>query len=200
MLSSNMVEAGGFVRSSPGVDRPDLQFHLVPGLRSHRGRFMEWGHGLTLSTCVLRPKSRGSITRAGPDGPPQIDLGLLADQEDMDLMLKGVRIARSILSQTPFAKYGLSEVIPGRDAQTDDDLRVYLRRYAQTVYHPVGTCQMGTGPEAVVTPRLQVAGIAGLRVADASIMPRLISGNTNAPTIMIAEKAADMILDDARAS
>lgn len=197
MLSSNMVEAGGFVRSGPEVDRPDIQFHLVPGLRSHRGRFMEWGHGLTLSTCILRPKSRGSVSRKAPAGSPEVDLGILREAEDMDLLLKGTKIARRILAQPPLGRYRLREVIPGPEAADDDALRAYLRQYTQTVHHPVGTCAMGTGPDAVLDPRLAVRGVAGLRVVDASVMPRLVSGNTNAPVIMIAEKAADLIMERA---
>lgn len=198
MLASNMVEAGGFVRTSPSEPRPDIQFHIIPGLKSHRGRMVEYGHGLSLHTCVLRPESRGSVTRTAASGAPDIDLGLLTHDADLERLLKGVRMARSLLRQSPMAKHGLSEVIPGNDIQSDDDLRAYIRAQARTVYHPVGTCTMGTGPDAVVSPRLKVHGVQGLRVVDASIMPRIISGNTNAPAIMIAEKAADMIRADRR--
>ncbi len=196
MFSSNMVEAGGFVRSSPAEDRPDLQFHLIPGLKSHRGRMFEIGHGLSLHTCILRPDSRGSLTRTGPDGPPEIDLGLLEATSDQDRMLKGVKLARQILSSPPLARHGLTEVIPGAEAQSDDALMDHIRTHTRTVYHPVGTCAMGTGPDAVVDPKLKVRGLEGLRVVDASIMPKIVSGNTNAPTIMIAEKAADLITAD----
>lgn len=196
MLASNMVEAGGFVRSSPAEPRPDIQFHIIPGRKSHRGRMVEYGHGVSVHTCVLRPESRGSVTRRGPDGPPLIDLGLLRAEADMERLLRGVRLARAILRQPPMARHGLAEVIPGEGVEDDDGLRAYIRAHARTVYHPVGTCAMGTGPEAVVDPRLRVHGVAGLRVVDASIMPRIVSGNTNAPAIMIAEKAADMIVQD----
>jgi choline dehydrogenase len=196
MLASNMVEAGGFVRTSAAEPRPDIQFHIIPGLKSHRGRMVEYGHGMSLHTCVLRPLSRGSVTRNATDGSPVIDLGLLSDDADLETLLKGVRIARSIMQQSPMAKHGLTEVIPGAAVQDDDALRDYIRAQARTVYHPVGTCAMGTGPDAVVSPRLKVHGIQGLRVVDASIMPRIVSGNTNAPAIMIAEKAADMIRAD----
>lgn len=199
MLASNMVEAGGFVRSSPAEPRPDIQFHIIPGRKSHRGRMVEYGHGVSVHTCVLRPESRGSVARGGPDGPPVIDLGLLRERADMERLLRGVRLARAILRQPPMARHGLAEVIPGEGIEDDEGLRAYIRAHARTVYHPVGTCAMGTGPEAVVDPRLRVHGVLGLRVVDASIMPAIISGNTNAPAIMIAEKAADMIVQDRRA-
>lgn len=200
MLASNMVEAGGFVRSSPAEPRPDIQFHFIPGRKSHRGRMVEYGHGVSLHTCVLRPESRGSVTRTSPDGPPLIDLGLLDHPRDMARLLRGVKIAREILATPPLSDLGLTEVVPGADARSDDALRAHIRAQARTVYHPVGTCAMGTGPDAVVTPRLAVRGISGLRVVDASIMPSIVSGNTNAPTIMIAEKAAEMIVEDRKAA
>jgi choline dehydrogenase-like flavoprotein len=132
-------------------------------------------------------------------GAPVIDLGLLREESDMARLLKGVKLARQILAQGPMAKHGLTEVIPGDGVQDDDGLRTYIRANARTVYHPVGTCAMGVGPMAVVDPRLKVHGIKGLRVVDASIMPTIVSGNTNAPAIMIAEKAAEMILQDRKA-
>jgi choline dehydrogenase len=200
MLSSNMVEAGGFVRSDPTEQRPDLQLHIIPGRKSHRGRMIEYGHGISLHTCVLRPASRGSVTRSNLDGAPNIDLGLLTEEADMTRLLRGVRLARAILQQQPIARHGLTEIIPGAAAQSDDDLRAFIRANARTVYHPVGTCAMGTGPQAVVDNRLKVHGVKCLRVVDASIMPTIVSGNTNAPAIMIAEKAADMILEDRKRS
>jgi choline dehydrogenase-like flavoprotein len=196
MLSSNMVEAGGFVRSQASEERPDLQFHLIPGRKSLRGRLVEYGHGVSLHTCVLQPKSRGTITRTSPDGPPQIDLGLLTHEDDMTRLIHGVKLARQILAQTPMAKYGLTELLPGADTQSDESIADFIKAEARTVYHPVGTCAMGVGPNAVVDPRLRVHGMPRLRVVDASIMPKIVSGNTNAPAIMIAEKAADMILED----
>lgn len=193
MLTSNMVEAGGFVRTSPGEPRPDIQFHLIPGRKSHRGRMFEYGHGVSLHTCILRPDSRGSVTRTSPDGPAAIDLGLLTDPRDMARLTKGVAMARDILRQKPFARLGLSEIIPGEGVT---DLEPFIRANARTVYHPVGTCAMGTGAKAVTDPALRVHGLRGLRIADASIMPTIVSGNTNAPAIMIGEKAADLILND----
>jgi choline dehydrogenase len=196
MLSSNMVEAGGFVRSQPSEQRPDIQFHIIPGRKSHRGKMFEYGHGISLHCCVLRPESRGSVTRSSPNGAPDIDLGLLREDSDLETLLRGVKLARNILQEQPMARHGLTEIVPGMAAQTDEDLRNAIRAHARTVYHPVGTCAMGTGPDAVVDPELKLYGLEGLRVVDASIMPRIVSGNTNAPAIMIAEKAADMILAD----
>lgn len=196
MLASNMVEAGGFVRSDPGEPRPDLQFHLIPCRKSHRGRMVEYGHGISLHTSVLRPESRGSVSRTSPDGPPRIDLGLLTADNDMTRLLHGVRLARAILGQPRLSRHGLTEILPGHGVQSDEDLRAFIRANARTVYHPVGTCAMGTGHQAVVDPRLKVHGVKRLRVVDASIMPNIVSGNTNAPAIMIAEKAADLILED----
>ncbi len=196
MLASNMVEAGGFVRSSPTEARPDIQFHLIPGRKSHRGRMIEWGHGVSLHTCVLRPESRGAVTRNAPNGAPVINLGLLTADADMSRLLRGIQLARSILRQPPMARHGLTEIIPGDGVDDDEGLRAYIRANARTVYHPVGTCAMGIGPNAVTDLRLRVRGIKGLRVVDCSIMPTIVSGNTNAPAIMIGEKAADMIRQD----
>lgn len=194
MLASNMVEAGGFVRSAPDVGSPDLQFHFIPGRKSHRGRMIEWGHGVSLHACVLRPKSRGSVTLDNT-AALQIDLGLLTHEDDVHLLTKGVKLARDILRQAPFVPYRLEEILPGED--TDDaELESFVRAHARTVYHPVGTCAMGHGPQAVTAPDLKVHGMSNLRVVDASIMPTIVSGNTNAPTIMIAEKAADLIAQD----
>lgn len=200
MLSSNMVEAGGFVRSRPSEPRPDLQFHFIPGLKSHRSRMVEYGHGVSLHTCLLRPHSRGSVTRKGKQGPPLIDLGLLSDQRDMDRLLRGVHLARSILQSTPLAQHGLSEVLPGETVTDETALQSYIRAQARTVYHPVGTCKMGSDGSCVVDPQLRVIGLKNLRIADASIMPTIVSGNTNAPAIMIGERAADFILNERQSS
>ena len=199
MFSSNMVEAGAFIRSSASEDRPDLQFHIIPARKSHRGRMVEWGHGVSLHTCVLRPESRGSVRRSRPNGAPDIDLGLLANDADLDRLVKGVELARNILRSGPMAKHQLTELMPGAGVTDRNGVADYVRANARTVYHPVGTCAMGVGPEAVVDPKLRVRGVRGLRVVDASVMPTIVSGNTNAPTIMIAEKAAQMILQDRRA-
>jgi choline dehydrogenase len=159
---------------------------------------LEYGHGVSVHCCVLRPESRGSVTRSGPTGAPDIDLGLLRAPADLETLLRGVKLARKILQEQPMAQHGLTELVPGEGVQSDDALREAIRSHARTVYHPVGTCAMGTGPLAVVDPALKLHGMTGLRVVDASIMPTIISGNTNAPAIMIAEKAADMIINENR--
>lgn len=195
-FTSNMVEAGGFIRSTPQEERPDLQLHFIPGRKSHRGKMLEYGHGMSLHTCLLRPKSRGRVTLGSPNGAPNIDLGLLTNRDDVTRLMRGIGIARNIMAQPQMTQHGLTEILPGEDVQDDAALESFLRTHSRTVYHPVGTCRMGSDDGAVVDPQLRVRGIDGLRVADASIMPQIVSGNTNAAAIMIGEKAADMILED----
>lgn len=199
LFNSNVVEAGGFWRSDPSLERPDIQFNFMPGRKSHRGRLIEWGHGISLHVSVMRPKSRGSITLdpVNPGGPIRIDPALLREQEDADAMIRGLKRAREILRSRPFEPYGIQEIIPGDGREDDADLEAFARERGSTIYHPVGTCAMGVGEDAVVTPRLKLRGVQGLRVADASIIPSIMGGNTNAPAIMIGEKAASMIREDA---
>jgi choline dehydrogenase-like flavoprotein len=192
-LTTNYVEAGGFARTPLAEALPDVQFHFVPGYRSHRGRLFEWGHGYAVHTCVLRPKSIGEL-RLDRSGKPVIDFNFLSDPEDAKVLIEGLKLARKILADQQFDGIRGTEMLPGKDVQTDEQLMTYVREYAATVFHPVGTCKMGVDPMSVVGPDLKVHGIEGLRVVDASIMPTLISGNTNAPCIMIGEKAAEMIL------
>jgi choline dehydrogenase-like flavoprotein len=192
-LTTNYVEAGGFARTPLAEALPDVQFHFVPGYRSHRGRLFEWGHGYAVHTCVLRPKSIGQL-RLDRHGKAVIDFNFLSDPEDAKVLIEGLKLARRILADQQFDAIRGTEMLPGKHVQTDEQLMAYVREYAATVFHPVGTCKMGVDPMSVVGPDLKVHGIEGLRVVDASIMPSLISGNTNAPCIMIGEKAADMIL------
>jgi choline dehydrogenase len=156
--------------------------------------------GFSASVCQLRPESRGSlrIKSADPSVPPEIRINYLATETDRAAFIDGIRILRKILAAPALKPYTLEEVDPGAKVVSDEDLLAYCRRTGSTVYHPTSTCRMGSDPLAVVDQRLRVHGIEGLRVVDASIMPDLMSGNTNAPTIMIAEKASDMILQDAR--
>ena len=161
MLASNMVEAGGFVRSQACEPRPDIQFHLIPGRKSHRGRMVEYGHGVSLHSCVPRPESRGSVSRSRPGGAPDIDLGLLTSDADLTRLLRGLRLARALLQRAPMARHSLTEIIPGQDVQSDEALIPFIRANARTVYHPVGTCAMGTGAGAVVDARLRVHGLRG---------------------------------------
>jgi choline dehydrogenase-like flavoprotein len=195
MLTSNVTEAGGFLRSAPGVPRPDLQLHFSTGIVDDHARRTHIETGVTLHVCVLRPESRGTVTLAAPDPalPPRIDPQFLTAAPDRELLRRGARIAHRILAAEPLARYGGRFVYGGPDP-SDDDLDVLIRDHADTIYHPVGTCRMGADRNAVVDPALRVRGIDGLRVADASVMPTLVSGNTQAPSAMIGEKAADLIL------
>jgi choline dehydrogenase len=197
--SSNVAEAGGFVRTAAAPDaRPDAQLHFVPAQLDDHGRHRLPGHGFTIHTCVLRPASRGqvSLRSANPADKVAIRANYLSAPEDLAGMLAGVRLVREIAAAAPFDRYRGEELYPGNDATDDAALTAAIRAKAETIYHPVGTCRMGADGDdtAVLDTRLRVRGLQGVRVVDASVMPTLISGNTNAPTIMIAEKAADSIL------
>ncbi len=195
MLTTNFAEAGGFVKSAAGEAIPDLQFHFVIGKLIDHGRKSTFGHGYSCHVCVLRPKSRGSVRLAStnPLAAPLIDPNFLDDADDMTRMIKGFRLMRAMLAQPALAQYGGRELSRSATATTDAEIEAFIRGQADSIYHPVGTCKMGADSMAVVDTALCVHGIEGLRVVDASIMPRIVGGNTNAPTIMIAEKAADMI-------
>ncbi|TCP97411.1 choline dehydrogenase-like flavoprotein [Sphingomonas sp. PP-F2F-A104-K0414] len=198
-LTTNAAEAGGFVRSTPDADRPDIQFHFVVGLIDNHGRKMHLKPGLSLHVCLLRPKSRGNVRLAdgAADSHLLIDPNFLDHPDDLAGLVRGVRKADEILNQPAIARFGGRPLYPS--GSTNDEIVASIRRHADTVYHPVGTCRMGSDANSVVDPALRVRGVQGLRVVDASIMPTLISGNTQAPAAMIGEKAADMILADALA-
>ncbi len=196
-MTTNYAEAGGFAKSSPDVAVPDLQFHFVPAILENHGRDTVKEAGFSGHVCVLRPESRGTVrlASADPAAAPLIDPGFLTDDRDMDVMKKGVRLLHRILTAPPLSRHG------GRDRNAtplDDDaaLEQLIRNRADTVYHPVGTARMGSDDDAVCDTSLRVRGVEGLYVADASIMPRLISGNTNAPSIMIGERCADFVRAD----
>jgi choline dehydrogenase-like flavoprotein len=195
LLTSNVAEAGGFIKSKPSEPTPDLQFHFVVGKLVNHGRTTVLGHGYSCHVCVLRPKSRGSVRLASSDplAHPLIDPGYLSHRDDLDRMVAGFKIMRRVLGQEALTSLGGTESAKSADAHSNQEIEQFIRNNADTIYHPVGTCRMGRGPLDVVDAELRVHGIAGLRVVDASIMPRIVSGNTNGPTIMIAEKAADLI-------
>jgi choline dehydrogenase len=201
-MTSNSAEGGGFVKSSPEQPLPDLQFHFTPAHLDGHARTLRhalstlWGHGYALHVCVLRPRSRGYIglRSADPAADPLIEPRYLSDPADLRLMIEGVRAARRVLAAAAFDPYRGAEIFPGTAANSDEQIARFIRRKAETIYHPVGTCKMGHDDMAVVDDQLKVHGIDGLRVADASIMPSLIGGNTNAPVMMIAEKAAELVL------
>ena len=195
---SNIAEAGAFVRSALAEDeRPDVQLHFVPAQLDDHGRNRLPGHGFTVHACALRPLSRGRIAlrSARPGERPRIEPGYLAEKRDLAVLIEAVRLSRALIAAAPFAPYRGPEVFPGAAAVTDTDIERVIRHKAETIYHPVGTCRMGSDANSVVDPRLRVRGAECLRVADASVMPRLIGGNTNAATIMIAEKAAELLLE-----
>ena len=193
-LSSIMVEAGGFVRSRPDLDRPDLHFIFTPMLHD-RAEYLPRHHGFTVHVNALRPKSRGRITlrSSAPADAPVLEPDLVSHDDDLRLLVTGLRIARRIIAAPALARFRADELSPGPAVESDAALADFVRTTVATVFHPVGTCKMGTDPMAVVDPSLRVHGIESLRVIDASIMPEIVSGNTNAPTIMIAEKGAALI-------
>jgi choline dehydrogenase-like flavoprotein len=201
MLTTNFAEAGAFLRSSSDLPAPDLQLHFVIAKLVDHGRKTVLGHGYSNHVCLLNPKSRGSVQLDSPDplAPPRIDPNFLGDASDLDRMVAGFKLARKILAQPALAALGGKEFASSANAQSDVEIAQFIRQYADTIYHPVGSCRMGTGPMDVVDAELRVRGIDGLRVVDASIMPSVVSGNTNAPVIMIAEKASDMIRAASRA-
>ena len=193
-LSSIMVEAGGFVASQPDADRPDLHFIFTPMLHD-RAEYLPRGHGFIVHVSALRPKSRGRIRlrSASPADAPSLQPDLLSHDDDRRLLVQGLRIARRIIAAPALAPFRTEELSPGPTVDSDVALSDYVRGTVATVFHPVGTCKMGIDAMAVVDPSLRVRGIENLRVIDASIMPEIVSGNTNAPTVMIAEKGADLI-------
>ncbi|CAN7208123.1 choline dehydrogenase [Acidovorax sp. LjRoot129] len=195
MLTTNFAEAGGFIKSDPGEQEPDLQLHFVIGKLVDHGRKTVLGHGYSAHVCLLQPKSRGAVTLASKDpmALPLVDPQFLTDPDDMQRMVRGFKRLREILQQPALAQYGAKELAASAGAQTDAQIEQFIRQYADTIYHPVGSCRMGPGAMDVVDSELRVHGLTGLRVVDASIMPRIVSGNTNAPTVMIAEKAVDLL-------
>ena len=198
MFTSTVAEAGGFIKSSDEKNIPDLQLHFAPAMVIDHGRTSVWGHGLSCHVCLLRPKSRGEVTlnSADPLDDPLIDPKFLSHPDDVKDLVAGYKKMMSILNKDPVGKYTSSHTQRPINLNDDKDIEQAIREDADTVYHPVGTCKMGSDEMAVVDNKLKVHGIESLRVVDASIMPTLIGGNTNAPTIMIGEKASDMIISD----
>jgi choline dehydrogenase-like flavoprotein len=196
-LTSNIAEAGGFISVTPGAREAEVQFHFLPVRIENHGRTHVRGYGYSLHCCCLQPKSRGELRLASGNAArhPSINPRYLEHEDDARIMLAGLRVGRGILAAPRFERFKAREVDPGTAAETDADLLAFIRERAETIYHPVGTCRIGRPDDAasVVDPQLRVIGVDGLRVVDASVMPTLIRGNTNAPTIMIAERAADLI-------
>ncbi|WP_052368302.1 GMC family oxidoreductase [Algiphilus aromaticivorans] len=193
-LTSNVAEAGGFLRSDPSLAAPDLQLHFAVAILDDHGRKLHSGHGYSCHVCLLTPKSRGRVGlhSANPMAAPRIDPAFLSEDEDLERLVKGFRRMQEILNAPAMARHRGRDIYTAH-VRTDEQIRSAIRQRADTVYHPVGTCRMGRDSDAVVDEQLRVHGVAGLRVVDASIMPTVVRGNTNAPTIMIGEKAAEMI-------
>ena len=194
MLSTPFAEGAAFLKTESHLERADIQLHFVISIVDDHARKLHMGHGFSCHVCVLRPKSRGSVglSSADPMAPPRIDPQFLSDPEDLAVLMKGARKTRQLMQTAPLAGFIHKELFI-KEEPDDAALEQHIRSRSDTIYHPVGTCKMGQDDMAVVDPELKVRGLEGLRVVDASVMPRLIGGNTNAPTIMIAEKAADMI-------
>jgi choline dehydrogenase len=192
--------SGAFFKTNPRLASPDIQIHFLPFSTDRMGEKLHSFSGFSASVCQLRPESRGSlrIKSADPTVPPEIRINYLATETDRAAFIEGLKVLRKILSAPALKPYVAEEVAPGPKISSDEELLSFCRQTGSTVYHPTSTCRMGNDPLAVVDQRLRLRGIEGLRVVDASIMPDLMSGNTNAPTVMIAEKASDMILEDAR--
>jgi choline dehydrogenase len=191
MLTSNVGEAAAFVRTRPELEAPDLELIFAPVLYVEEGLAPPPSHGVSIASVGLQPRSRGSVRLRGPDPlePPDIDPGYLTDPEDLRVLIEGVKLARRIAGAGPLEPWVQGERPPGAEAQTDDQIAEWIRANAHTIYHPVGTCALGR----VVDAELRVRGVDGLRVADASVIPRLVRGHTHAATTMIAERAADLI-------
>lgn len=197
LITTNFAECGGFIKSSNEQVLPNLQLHFVVALVDNHARTMHTGHGISCHVCLLNPKSRGTIKISGPsiDDPLLIDPDFYSDESDLEEMVKGFKMTKQLMESNAF-KSVIKQDLFTAHVQTDEDIRQVLRDRSDTVYHPVGSCKMGVDNMAVVDARLRVYGIQNLRVVDASIMPFVVNGNTNAPAIMIAEKAVDMIRED----
>jgi choline dehydrogenase len=197
--TSNGLEAGGFLKTRPELEMPDVQLHFVAAVMRDHGRGEPYGHGYTAHVCQLRPESRGFIglKSTDPEAPALIQPNYLSAPNDRVVLRDGVKMVRNILKQPAMAPYRGPEIMPGEHVQSDDEIDAWIREKAETIYHPIGTAKMGHDDMAVVDTKCRVRGVEGLRVVDASVMPTLIGGNTNAPTIMIAEKISDDILGKA---
>jgi len=201
VMTTPYAEAGGFWTVGSDAPCPDVQWHFVPAMLEDHGREKVNGHGISLHACVLRPESRGTVRLTSQDAAdsPAIDPNFLDDERDIAVLREGVRLSHRIAEAPPLSDYGLTDRFPINLAD-DAALDALIRDRADTVYHPVGTCRMGSDDEAVVDPKLKARGIEGLWIADASIMPKLVSGNTNAPSIMIGERCADFVMEAERAA
>jgi choline dehydrogenase-like flavoprotein len=195
MIATPFSEGGSFFKTSEEVDRPDVQTHFVISIVDDHARKLHMGYGFSCHVCILRPHSRGQVflQSADPEVAPGIDPKFLSDERDLDTLVSGAQKTRAIIQAKALERYRHKELFMKGDI-SDQEMAENIRSRADTVYHPCGTCKMGVNADAVVDNQLRVHGLQGLRVVDASIMPSIVSGNTNAPTIMIAERAAHMIM------
>ena len=198
MISSTLSEVGGFFKTDPFLDRPDIQNHFVIGLIDDHLRKIHYGYGYSCHVCLLRPYSRGTVSLASAkvSDDPIIDPNFFSDLRDLKTLIKGAKFTQNILNSAPLNKYKLKEIYGVHNNLSDLEWEGHIRDRADTIYHPVGTCKMGNDELAVVDNKLKIKGLKNIRVADASIMPKITSGNTNAPTIMIAEKCSSMIFEE----
>jgi choline dehydrogenase-like flavoprotein len=194
-LASNVFESTAFIRSRAGLDRPDVQIAFQPARRNPNPFPLPLGHGFAMSVVNLYPRSRGEVRLASSDPriAPRVNPNILTDPEDSAPLLRGLDLVRRLCDTPAFAPYKATEVRPGRGARSEVELQAYLREATATVHHPVGSCRMGIDAMAVVDPDLKVRGVSSLRVVDASVFPGIVGGNTNAPIVMVAEKAAALI-------
>ena len=194
--ASNQFEAGGFIRSRAGVEHPDLQYHFIPIAMRYDGSGLFGQHGFQAHVGPMRPESRGQvrIRSADPRAAPSIFFNYLSTERDRRELRDSVRLTREIFAQAAFDPWRGEELAPGPDVRTDDEIDVFVRENVESAFHPCGTCRMGSDDRAVTDAETRVRGTEGLRVVDASVMPAIVSGNLNAPTLMLAEKAADLIL------
>jgi choline dehydrogenase-like flavoprotein len=195
-VTACVAEAGIFLKTSEDVRSPDIQIHCLPAFVVDHGRKRISGHGVTINTCNLRPRSVGvvKLNTANPLDEPHIDPNFCGDPHDWKISIEGFKWGRKLLDAPAFKPFIKREYLPGSDKTSDEDIKNYIRQWSKTDYHPVGSCKMGQDDMAVVDTQLRVHGLEGLRVIDASIMPKLISGNTQAPSIMVGEKGAAIIL------
>ncbi len=195
-LTSNIAEAGVFLRTDAALDRPDIQLHFAPAYFYRHGLTGEKRVACSCAAALVQPKSRGTLRLKSNDpfAAPLLDPNYLESERDVRALMSGTRASRTIFAQAAFNDYNGGEIVPARGVESDAELERYVRESVETLYHPVGTCKMGLGPMSVVDQQLRVHGVDGLRVADASVMPKIVGGNPNAPTIMIGERAADFIL------
>jgi choline dehydrogenase-like flavoprotein len=196
-LAGNVFESVAFLRTDPSLARPDVQFVFQPAKRLTNPKIpFPLGHGFGISPVALYPKSRGTLRLASPDphAAPAIDPRLLAEPGDTDSLIRAIKIARRAFATPAFAQYHATEFAPGAAVQSDAEIDQFIRASGYTVHHPVGTCRMGSDAGAVVDPQLRFRGIEGLRIADASVFPSIVGGNTNAPTVMVGERGADFML------